>query len=128
MYKFKYSVSVRFDCIHLVARCVPQASAGAPVNLLDVLKFPATFWLICIICVFYYVTVFPFISMGLLFFRRKYDLDQTTFLIFDLASLSNSMVYILSGAPRLTFSPLFEHVIHLLYLIVTKYFISKRVS
>jgi MFS family permease len=67
------------------------------VNLLDVFKFPVTFWLICIICVFYYVTVFPFISMGLLFFRRKYDLDQSTFLFFNLASFSNSMVYILSA-------------------------------
>uniref|UniRef100_A0A5K3FK33 Lysosomal dipeptide transporter MFSD1 n=1 Tax=Mesocestoides corti TaxID=53468 RepID=A0A5K3FK33_MESCO len=48
--------------------------AAAPqeevIQLKDILHFPPPIWLICIICVAYYVTVFPLISLGLVFFKR----------------------------------------------------------
>jgi hypothetical protein len=34
------------------------------VRLMDVKDFPAIFWLISIVCVAYYVAVFPFIALG----------------------------------------------------------------
>lgn len=37
----------------------------------DILHFPWAIWLVCIICVTYYVAVFPFVSLGLVFFERK---------------------------------------------------------
>lgn len=43
------------------------------IKLRDILHFPAPIWLICIICVAYYVTVFPFISLGLVFFKREWN-------------------------------------------------------
>ena len=62
-------------------------------DLAGVIKFPMTFWLISLICVFFYVTVFPFIGIGLVFFMRKYSLIHVE------ASGVNSIVYILSGLP-----------------------------
>ncbi|KAK8788969.1 hypothetical protein V5799_021255, partial [Amblyomma americanum] len=38
--------------------------AGEVVKLTDVRYFPKTFWLLCFICVSYYVTIFPFIGLG----------------------------------------------------------------
>ncbi len=31
----------------------------------DIISYPATVWLIFIVCVFYYVTVFPFIGLAM---------------------------------------------------------------
>lgn len=38
---------------------------GEVIRLSDVKDFPATLWLIFIICVAYYVAIFPFIALGL---------------------------------------------------------------
>jgi hypothetical protein len=35
------------------------------IRLTDVRFFPLTFWLLSIICVAYYVAVFPFVGLGL---------------------------------------------------------------
>jgi hypothetical protein len=35
---------------------------GEEINLKDFLKFPFSFWLMSIICVSYYVAIFPFIG------------------------------------------------------------------
>ena len=35
------------------------------IRLRDVKDFPLTFWLISVICVAYYVAVFPFVGLGL---------------------------------------------------------------
>ncbi|CAG2058035.1 unnamed protein product [Timema podura] len=37
---------------------------GEVVRLTDVKDFPALFWMVCIVCVAYYVAVFPFIALG----------------------------------------------------------------
>lgn len=70
---------------------------GAPedqptIKFKDVLHFPLSFWLISIICVAYYVTVFPYISLGLVFYERKYGLPSAS------ADAINSVTYILSAA------------------------------
>ncbi|VDN13614.1 unnamed protein product [Dibothriocephalus latus] len=46
---------------------VPQQEET--IRLIDICHFPLAIWLICIICVSYYVTVFPFVSLGLVFFE-----------------------------------------------------------
>lgn len=61
------------------------------VTLCDVVHFPGALWLICVICVTYYVAVFPFVSLGLVFFERKYNLPPAQ------ASAVNSMVYVVSA-------------------------------
>lgn len=67
------------------------------VNLKDVKDFPLTMWLMTIICVAYYVTVFPFIALGLLFFENKFNFKPND------AHSVNSIVYIISAAA----SPIF---------------------
>lgn len=37
---------------------------GEVVRLTDVKDFPAIFWLLSVVCVTYYVAVFPFIALG----------------------------------------------------------------
>ncbi|XP_035693514.1 major facilitator superfamily domain-containing protein 1-like [Branchiostoma floridae] len=64
---------------------------GEVIRITDVKDFPATFWLITVICVAYYVAVFPFIGLGLVFFEEKFDLNPTS------ANAVNSLVYIISA-------------------------------
>jgi hypothetical protein len=40
------------------------AQEGEVVRLTDIKDFSATFWLISVVCVAYYVAVFPFIALG----------------------------------------------------------------
>ncbi|XP_045610044.2 lysosomal dipeptide transporter MFSD1 isoform X1 [Procambarus clarkii] len=67
------------------------AESGEKVHLKDVLSFPLSFWLISIICVTYYVAIFPFIGLAKVFFMRKFDLDDKT------ANAVSSIVYIISA-------------------------------
>lgn len=62
-----------------------------PFKLTDVRHFSMTFWLVSIICVTYYVAVFPFIALGKMFFERKFDFSPED------ANLVNSIVYIISA-------------------------------
>ncbi|VDP94279.1 unnamed protein product [Echinostoma caproni] len=48
-----------------------QPDTPRPISFRDILHFPVAIWLICVICVAYYVTVFPFVSLGLVFFERE---------------------------------------------------------
>ena len=43
----------------------------------DVLDFPATFWFLSFICLAYYVAVFPFISLGQVFFMKKFGFNKS---------------------------------------------------
>ena len=47
-------VSLRSECV----------STGDVIKLTAVKDFPLSLWLIFIICVAYYVAIFPFISLG----------------------------------------------------------------
>ncbi|XP_022246324.1 major facilitator superfamily domain-containing protein 1-like [Limulus polyphemus] len=64
---------------------------GEVVVLKDVLQFPASFWLISLICVTYYVAIFPFIGLGSVFFMRKFEFSPT------MANNINGIVYIVSA-------------------------------
>ena len=42
-----------------------EDAAEEQIRLTDALHFPRTFWLLSAVCVFFYVTIFPFVSYGL---------------------------------------------------------------
>ncbi|KAF7990761.1 hypothetical protein HCN44_000566 [Aphidius gifuensis] len=60
-------------------------------RLSDVKNFKGIFWLVAVICIAYYVAIFPFIAMGKVFFMRKYGLDD------DDANTVNGLLYLISG-------------------------------
>ncbi|XP_063376320.1 major facilitator superfamily domain-containing protein 1-like [Cydia fagiglandana] len=69
-----------------------ESENSEPFHLSDIIHFKSVFWLVSVICVAYYLAIFPFIALGKLFFERKFD-----FLPQD-ANTANSMVYLLSAA------------------------------
>ena len=42
----------------------------------DVIGFPLSFWLLSVICLAYYVAIFPFVSLGVPFFQKKFEFTQ----------------------------------------------------
>ncbi|GBP60911.1 Major facilitator superfamily domain-containing protein 1 [Eumeta japonica] len=68
-----------------------QRANEEPFKLRDILKFKSVFWLVTVICVAYYLAIFPFIALGKLFFERKFDYVPQD------ANTVNSMVYLLSA-------------------------------
>jgi nitrate/nitrite transporter NarK len=67
------------------------AGSGESIRLTDVKTFKISFWYLSAICVAYYICIFPFVSLGTVFFRRKYDFDTTE------ANLIDSIVYTISA-------------------------------
>ncbi|XP_071453924.1 lysosomal dipeptide transporter MFSD1-like [Hetaerina americana] len=61
------------------------------VRITDVKHFPATFWMVSGVCVVYYVTIFPFIALGKVFFERKFEFSPQA------ANQVNSIVYVISA-------------------------------
>ena len=49
-----------------------EASAGETINMKEILFFPLSFWLLCIICVLYYAAVFPFYSVASDYFQDNF--------------------------------------------------------
>ncbi|XP_074183123.1 lysosomal dipeptide transporter MFSD1 isoform X7 [Rhinolophus sinicus] len=74
-----------------------QGKTGEVIKLTDVKDFSLPLWLIFIICVCYYVAVFPFIGLGKVFFTEKFGFSSQA------AGAINSVVYVIS-APM---SPIF---------------------
>ncbi|KAG5269788.1 hypothetical protein AALO_G00206150 [Alosa alosa] len=68
-----------------------QGKTGEVIKLTDVKDFPLQLWLIFIICVCYYVAIFPFIGLGQVFFIEKFDFSPAE------ARAINSVVYIISA-------------------------------
>ena len=68
-----------------------EAKTGEVIRLTDIKDFPMSTWLIFLICVTYYVAVFPFIGLGLVYFQAKYSLDHAW------ANICNSLVYLISA-------------------------------
>ncbi|XP_022534498.2 major facilitator superfamily domain-containing protein 1 isoform X1 [Astyanax mexicanus] len=68
-----------------------QGKTGEVIRLTDVKDFPLQLWLIFIICVGYYVAIFPFIGLGQVFFIEKFNFTPTQ------ARAVNSIVYIMSA-------------------------------
>uniref|UniRef100_A0A8D0LCT8 Lysosomal dipeptide transporter MFSD1 n=1 Tax=Sphenodon punctatus TaxID=8508 RepID=A0A8D0LCT8_SPHPU len=71
--------------------CKEQGKTGEVIKLTDVKDFSLSLWLIFIICVCYYVAVFPFIGLGKVFFIEKFKFSSKE------ASAINSIVYIISA-------------------------------
>jgi MFS family permease len=67
------------------------AKTGEVVKITDAKDFVLQFWLLCIICVAAYVAIFPFISLGAVFFQMKFGLSPSA------ASTLNSIVYVISA-------------------------------
>ncbi|XP_038049842.1 major facilitator superfamily domain-containing protein 1-like [Patiria miniata] len=78
-----------------------KASTGEVIRIRDIKDFPANLWLIFLICVFYYITVFPFITIGVVFFSEKYELTPAA------ANIVNSLVYFISAGA----SPIFGFIV-----------------
>ncbi|CAO2612930.1 Major facilitator superfamily domain-containing protein 1, partial [Lemmus lemmus] len=74
-----------------------QGKTGEVIKLTDIKDFSLPLWLVFLICVCYYAAVFPFISLGKVFFIEKFGFSPQS------ASAINSVVYIIS-APM---SPIF---------------------
>lgn len=64
---------------------------GEVINIADVKDFSAAFWILCSICVAFSVTLFPFISLGVVFFESKYDFTKSQ------ATAVNGLTYIVSA-------------------------------
>uniref|UniRef100_A0A5F9CP69 Lysosomal dipeptide transporter MFSD1 n=1 Tax=Oryctolagus cuniculus TaxID=9986 RepID=A0A5F9CP69_RABIT len=64
---------------------------GEVIKLTDVKDFSLPLWLIFVICVCYYVVVFPFIGLGKVFFTEKFGFSSQA------ASAINSIVYVISA-------------------------------
>ena len=43
---------------------------------MDIFGFPPIFWLLSVICLAYYAAIFPFISLGQVFFMKKFQYDK----------------------------------------------------
>ncbi|XP_018568613.1 major facilitator superfamily domain-containing protein 1 isoform X2 [Anoplophora glabripennis] len=65
--------------------------SGDVVRLTDVKDFKATFWLVTVICVTYYVAIFPFIFLAQGFFTEKFKMTQQA------ANNISGIVYLISG-------------------------------
>ncbi|XP_029026798.1 major facilitator superfamily domain-containing protein 1 isoform X1 [Betta splendens] len=68
-----------------------EGKTGEKIQLKDVKDFPFPLWLIFIICVGYYVAIFPFIGLGQVFFIEKFNFSPAE------ARAVNSIVYIISA-------------------------------
>ncbi|KAM9853068.1 lysosomal dipeptide transporter MFSD1 isoform 2-T2 [Aulostomus maculatus] len=68
-----------------------QGKTGEVIKLTDVKDFPLPLWIIFVICVSYYVAIFPFIGLGQMFFIEKFNFSPAE------ARAVNSIVYIISA-------------------------------
>lgn len=71
------------------------------VSLTDIKDFKLIFWLIALICIAYYVAIFPFVALGKVFFERKYSFEPSN------ANTVNSLVYSISAVA----SPIFGYLV-----------------
>lgn len=67
------------------------AETGEVVRISDVVLFPKTFWLLSVVCLAYYVAIFPFISLGQVFFVKKFAFDATN------ANFITGLIYLISA-------------------------------
>ncbi|UYV73192.1 MFSD1, partial [Cordylochernes scorpioides] len=67
----------------------------AAIKIKDVIEFPSSFWMICLICVTFYIAIFPFVALGTVFFVRKFGLSPSE------ANTLDGMIYLIStiGSP-----------------------------
>ncbi|KRZ15272.1 Major facilitator superfamily domain-containing protein 1 [Trichinella pseudospiralis] len=73
------------------------------VKIIDIIRLPLSLWILCGICVSYYMTIFPFIANAQEFYITKFHLTPES------ANLCNSLVYMMS----IVMSPLFGALVDL---------------
>lgn len=61
------------------------------IRITDVKNFRLNFWILSLICVMYYLTILPFVSLAQVYFKRKYHMTEAD------ANLVNSCVYIVAA-------------------------------
>merc|ERR1712038_1691729 len=61
------------------------------VRLRDIFSFPPIFWFCSIVCLAYYVAIFPFISLGQVFFMKKFGFSAKE------ANFINGLIYLISA-------------------------------
>lgn len=86
--------SLILGCLNKRADRILRRSENTPgevVRLGDITTFPSTFWLISVICVAYYIAIFPFIAIGKKFFIEKFHLEPPA------ANYVCSIVYLISA-------------------------------
>ena len=76
------------------------------IHIRDVLVFPASFWLVCLICVGYYVAVFPFISLGKVYFQVKYNFssDNANFITGNHSDIFSPLLTAMLSGPFFQFT------------------------
>lgn len=74
---------------------------GELAKLSDIVTFKLDFWMVSVVCVAYYVAIFPFVALGQAFFVSNFHMMP------DEANTVNSIVYLISAIA----SPLFGFVI-----------------
>lgn len=70
---------------------------GEVIRFRDILEFPVSLWLIFVICVTYYVAVFPFISLGPAFIADKFNQSTAygnfvTSLVFIISAVASPLI------------------------------------
>ncbi|KAH8366266.1 hypothetical protein KR093_011329 [Drosophila rubida] len=75
--------------------------SGEIPKLTDVFTFKAPFWMVSIICVAYYVAIFPFIALGQKFFMDRFHYTEAQ------ANTVDSLVYLIAAVS----SPIFGFII-----------------
>ncbi|RWS14286.1 Major facilitator superfamily domain-containing protein 1-like protein [Dinothrombium tinctorium] len=61
------------------------------IKITDIKHFSLKFWLITFICISYYVCIFPFVSLGTVFFMQKYEMS------FNQADSIDGAAYLISA-------------------------------
>ncbi|KRX13589.1 Phosphatidylinositol 4-kinase beta [Trichinella nelsoni] len=89
-------------------KSLQSAEAAEPseqdvVKIMDIIRLPLSLWILCGICVSYYMTIFPFIANAQEFYITKFHLTPES------ANLCNSLVYMMS----IVMSPLFGALVDL---------------
>ncbi|XP_032294652.1 lysosomal dipeptide transporter MFSD1 isoform X1 [Drosophila virilis] len=74
---------------------------GEIAKLSDIMTFRLDFWMVSVVCVAYYVAIFPFVALGQAFFTSNFHLTP------EQANNVNSIVYLISAIA----SPLFGFII-----------------
>lgn len=69
----------------------PSAQSDDNISIRDATNFKSEFWMLNLICVTFYLTIFPFIAIGSKFFQTKWGFDPTT------ADAADSIVYVISA-------------------------------
>lgn len=73
---------------------------GDVIRLRDIRYFSPSFWLLTVVCVAYYVAIFPFVGLGTVFFQRKYgfkleDANRVDSIIYLIAAIASPILGIM---------------------------------